>query len=393
VPGTTTGCEDGNPCTANLCDAVLGCVSQPLNSGACDDGDACTTGDHCRGGRCVGTAMNCDDGVDCTDDQCVAGACVHVPVDGRCDRGVCAQLACHPGDPGADRHGCVIVASPQRHDGSDNDDEDGGGKSNSGAGNGGSTTSGGGSVPGDGGPGPEPACTDDGVACTDDVCTAAGCQHVPVDSRCVPTGECTAAVCAPERPDHDAAGCAAGAPLAEAEECAEDGDACTVDVCRGGVCAHEKVAQAETCAPVEGAFRQAIALVGLTRGLMASAAGVGMGTPVVNRLGGVDRTFTVAARVLAGKGGGEGTALAPRAAPFPPTPAQERARVAFAMVVHTPRDVAGFMHAMAGERIRVKTKAPAMRDIRRRARLLLRGSKTLKAELKRLQKVRASFVR
>jgi len=51
------------------------------------------------------------------------------------------------------------------------------------------------------------------------------------------------------------------------------------------------------------------------------------------------------------------------------------------------------MHAVATERVRVKIRAPATRDIRRRARLLLRGSKTLKAELKRLQKVRASFVR
>ena len=63
------------------------------------------------------------------------------------------------------------------------------------------------------------------------------------------------------------------------------------------------------------------------------------------------------------------------------------------MVVRTPREVAGFMHAVATERVRVKIRAPATRDIRRRARLLLRGSKTLKAELKRLQKVRASFVR
>src|SRR3989442_381479 len=80
---------------------------------------------------------------------------------------------------------------------------------------------------------------DDGFSCTDDVCTAGGCQHVPIDSRCVPPDACTAAVCAPALPGHGAAGCIAGAPRAKGEACAQDGDACTTDVCRRGTCAHE----------------------------------------------------------------------------------------------------------------------------------------------------------
>src|SRR2546428_1856084 len=113
---------------------------------------------------------------------------------------------------------------------------------------------------------------DDGFSCTDDVCTAGGCQHVPIDSRCVPPDACTAAVCAPALPGHDAAGCIAGAPRAEGEACAEDGDACTTDVCRGGTCAHEPAVDTTGCAPVQEPFRQTLALGELTQGLEADVA-------------------------------------------------------------------------------------------------------------------------
>src|SRR3990172_2959761 len=47
------GCDDGNPCTDDLCDATLGCLHFN-NSAACTDGNACTTNDFCGGGVCVG---------------------------------------------------------------------------------------------------------------------------------------------------------------------------------------------------------------------------------------------------------------------------------------------------------------------------------------------------
>ena len=50
--GTAVGCDDGNPCTNDSCDAS-GCVYIP-NSAPCDDNDECTLGDMCSGGSCAG---------------------------------------------------------------------------------------------------------------------------------------------------------------------------------------------------------------------------------------------------------------------------------------------------------------------------------------------------
>jgi subtilisin family serine protease len=48
VPG---GCDDGNPCTDDVCDPGTGCQHAP-NSGPCSDGTECTVADQCSGGRC-----------------------------------------------------------------------------------------------------------------------------------------------------------------------------------------------------------------------------------------------------------------------------------------------------------------------------------------------------
>lgn len=50
-------CDDGKPCTRDLCLPGGGCTYQNRDQGApCDDGSACTTGDACDGaGRCTGT--------------------------------------------------------------------------------------------------------------------------------------------------------------------------------------------------------------------------------------------------------------------------------------------------------------------------------------------------
>jgi hypothetical protein len=61
-----------------------GCV---VGSGACDDGDACTTGDVCDDGICAGPSGTCDDGNVCTADACngEGGVCAHDPITGTCD--------------------------------------------------------------------------------------------------------------------------------------------------------------------------------------------------------------------------------------------------------------------------------------------------------------------
>jgi len=56
----------------------------PDNGVLCDDGDPCTLLDHCVAGECVGTPLNCDDDLSCTDDSCLDGECVHPVSEGTC---------------------------------------------------------------------------------------------------------------------------------------------------------------------------------------------------------------------------------------------------------------------------------------------------------------------
>jgi len=110
-----TVCDDGNACTTDLRDhnAPAGCVFIPIR-GECDDGDACTEADTCLGGRCVGRAVRCDDGVECTADVCdpQSGACQHLGVALHCDDSdACSVDRCDP-PASADATGCVHQPQP-----------------------------------------------------------------------------------------------------------------------------------------------------------------------------------------------------------------------------------------------------------------------------------------
>ena len=76
-------CADDNLCTDNVCDVGTGECQVTHNDAPCDDGVACTAGDHCAQGVCVGGAPSpdlCDDADACTDDVCDPGTgCDHVP--------------------------------------------------------------------------------------------------------------------------------------------------------------------------------------------------------------------------------------------------------------------------------------------------------------------------
>jgi hypothetical protein len=93
--GPSANCDDGNPCTDDVCDAVLGC-GHASNALSCDDGDACTSGDACVAGDCVGTGTcacpdaDTDGYVDCGIPGCQPGALTC----GDCDDG---DPAVHPG--------------------------------------------------------------------------------------------------------------------------------------------------------------------------------------------------------------------------------------------------------------------------------------------------------
>lgn len=97
-PGAPAGgCDDGNPCTDEACDAVtLECVSTPNDANACSDGDLCTT-DLCASGVCVSTPLVCDDGNACTSpDRCTAGSCVSGPALDCNDGNTCTEDSCVP---------------------------------------------------------------------------------------------------------------------------------------------------------------------------------------------------------------------------------------------------------------------------------------------------------
>ncbi|MGM0574379.1 MAG: hypothetical protein ACQEXJ_01415 [Myxococcota bacterium] len=106
VPGGPTDCGEGNPCVDATCDPVEGCQVSIVD-GDCDDGDACTTDDHCEDGVCTGDLVACDDGNPCTSDYCdPAAGCQFTNHEAACDDGdpctledACSEGVCVPGEP------------------------------------------------------------------------------------------------------------------------------------------------------------------------------------------------------------------------------------------------------------------------------------------------------
>ena len=65
---TAVDCEDGNPCTTDVCNADSSCQNDALPDGSsCSDGDACNGPETCQAGFCaVSVPLVCDDGNPCT---------------------------------------------------------------------------------------------------------------------------------------------------------------------------------------------------------------------------------------------------------------------------------------------------------------------------------------
>lgn len=105
VGGETSDCDDGDQCTQDNCHPTDGCSHMPTD-GPCDDGKACTEGDFCQDGACEsGDKLECDDDNPCTDDGCSSlDGCVYSPNSKFCDDGngctggdMCVGGACEPG--------------------------------------------------------------------------------------------------------------------------------------------------------------------------------------------------------------------------------------------------------------------------------------------------------
>ena len=97
--GTPLTCDDGNPCTVDSCDPIMGCQAPNAPDGTpCPDATVCNGDETCLTGVCSpGTPLNCDDLNECTADSCDAvGGCSNVALpDGTiCSIGLCTGGVC-----------------------------------------------------------------------------------------------------------------------------------------------------------------------------------------------------------------------------------------------------------------------------------------------------------
>jgi hypothetical protein len=224
--GTALNCDDKNPCTTDACDQKVGCVLI-ANSAPCEDGNACTAGDKCSGGSCVSgknTCGSCQIDADCKDDgdlcngvpSCQAGVCATKPgsVVTCPTSGICSSSQCI-----ASSGQCVTV---NKGDGSACDDGD--------VCTGSSACFGGSCV------GAAILACDDNNPCTTDTCDAkGGCLHGPTFGTCDDGNPCTQGdVCSAQGV------CVGGANQCKClqdSDCKDDGDVCNgVLICQGNQC-------------------------------------------------------------------------------------------------------------------------------------------------------------
>ncbi len=237
--GVPVDCDDGVDCTVDSCDEDLDeCVNRP-DDGLCDDLDPCTGEETCDPdlGCLPGVPIVCDDGTDCTVDECVAGACIFTPDHVLCDdTNRCTADTCDPVG------GCEYVVLPD--DASCSDDNVCNGAEVC---RGGMCRAGDPLFCADDNPctrnyclpaagcmiEPEPAgtpCPDGDLCSGDETCDGIGACEPGVDLDCDDGNACTTDFCLP------AEGCI---QVANLDPC-DDGDACTVDDrCFDGVCAGE----------------------------------------------------------------------------------------------------------------------------------------------------------
>jgi len=82
--GTPKVCADTNVCTTDTCDPATGCKHTD-NTASCSDNNTCTAGDMCSGGACAGTWIQgcCNAPSDCPSGVCLGGQCQAARCDDR----------------------------------------------------------------------------------------------------------------------------------------------------------------------------------------------------------------------------------------------------------------------------------------------------------------------
>ena len=109
-------CDDGNPCTTGVCvsDGGAGCTYPEVEDGApCDDESLCTANDQCTAGQCGGDAISdcCTSDADCGGDACdpqvcsVGNQCLSA-VKPECGADACFVAVCDPTDSDGDGEVC-----------------------------------------------------------------------------------------------------------------------------------------------------------------------------------------------------------------------------------------------------------------------------------------------
>jgi len=195
-------CDDGNPCTEDLCDSEGGCVAEPDDSLACDDEDPCTSDDRCEDGACVGEPepCNCVTDADCLDledgNPCTGTLfCDTAAMPYECAVDPATVIVCPGPEPGPDAECMVGGCVPESGECDIFDANDG-------------------------------APCDDGDLCTEDtVCGNGSCGGAWI--ACADGNPCTTDSCDTE------SGCVFTPD--DGNSC-DDGDPCTVDACAGGAC-------------------------------------------------------------------------------------------------------------------------------------------------------------
>ncbi|MDO8508067.1 MAG: MopE-related protein [Nanoarchaeota archaeon] len=118
---TSSQCNDNNPCTEDLCSAGS-CAFPNNNANSCSDGLFCNGVESCSAGSCVRTSLNLDDGKTCTSDTCddVNDIIVHTINNALCQNGLFCDGAeiCEPSSPSSNSFsGCRAGTSIICNDG------------------------------------------------------------------------------------------------------------------------------------------------------------------------------------------------------------------------------------------------------------------------------------
>jgi hypothetical protein len=359
-------CDDGKPCTIDTCGPALHTCShtQAPDGAGCDDDSACTENDTCQANSCIGTRIpgcvecqqndDCLDSDPCTDDICDLGVCEHQSGgDGN---------ACDDGDP------CTV-----------------------------------GDRCSDGSCAGEQMPCDDGKACTDDFCDAGACVHDPQSDLCVPPNECSVAICRPGDPAANAQGCVATSGALDLTACTEDDNPCTVDRCRGGACAHDAVDDPSGCLPLVPSYHLAVSLRAGVDRLLNYLGKANVGGDTSDRLNGalgvIASDLDATILVLAGRDARPVPSALSSALSFrfsrltTVTTAQQRGRVALAWLRGTPGQAQRFLAAVSSGRRHHDVDPPTASELRRNGRILLADTKTLKRDVKNLQRTFSVFQR